>query len=153
MGRRHRGRDGRHGGGIAELRHIIEEHGAALDYDLLTKTNYQLRDVGGALSWGALLHFVQFLPRDSALRQDAAPTTDAERWTRGDATATILADLFDLVAQLRAEVAVKGSDHKPKRPRPYPRPGVTPKDTKHIGKDPIPVREFDGWWDSKSRGR
>lgn len=127
----------------------MEEHGAALDYDLLTKTCYQLRDVGGALPWGALLHFVQFLPRDSALKSDMAPATDAERWTRGDATATILADLYDLLSQFRAEMAVKGSERKPRRPKPYPRPGVRPAGTQHLGKDPIPVSEFEGWWASK----
>ena len=129
----------------------MAEHGAALDYDLLTKTRYQLSDVGGALSWGTLRHFVQYLPRDSALSREIVPLTDAERWTNGDATASILADLFDLVAQLRAEMAVKGSGKKPKHMKPYPRPGVTPKGTRHMGKDPIPVSEFEDWWESKKR--
>lgn len=137
-------------GGIAGLCQLIEEHGAALDYDLLTKTSYNLRDIGGALPWGALLHFVQFLPRDSALKSDMEPTTDAERWTRGDATATILADLYDLVSTLRNEMAAKGSGKKPKGIKPYPRPGKK-KNTEHFGKDPIPVAQFEDWWESRGR--
>lgn len=151
MERRDHGGHGGEPGGIAELRQLIHEHGAALDYDLITKTRYMLRDVGGALPWGALLHFVQFLPRDSAISRELAPVSDVERWTRGDATASILADLFDLVAQFRAEQAVKGSDHKPRRPKAYPRPGVTPEGTRHLGSDPIPVSEFEGWWASKDK--
>lgn len=112
-------------------------------------TNYQLQDVGGALPWGALLHFVQFLPRESALKTELVPVSAAERWTRGDATASLLADLFDLVAAFRAEQAVKGTEHKPKRPKPYPRPGMKPKGTRHIGKDPIPIDRFEDWWNAR----
>ena len=72
--------------------------------------------------------------------------TDVERWNDGCANAAILADLFDLVNQMRAEVAVKGTDHKPRRQRPYPRPGAKPKGVQHVGKDPIPVSEFESWW-------
>lgn len=138
-------------GGIAELARLVDEHGPALDYDLITRTRYQLRDIGGALSWGALRHFVQFLPRSSALHQDIQPYTDAERWTRGDATASLLADIYDLLAMMRAEAAVKGTEHKPRRPKPHPRPGMKPMGTTHIGKDPIPISEFEDWWDSKGR--
>ena len=80
---------------------------------------------------------------------ELAPITDAERWTRGDATASLLADLIDLVAVLRAEVAVKGTEHRAKRPKPYPRPGRKPKGTRHLGKDPIPVAEFEDWWNRR----
>lgn len=146
MARRVHGGQRSDAGGIAGLARLIEEHGPALEYDLLTKTNYQLRDVGGALPWGALLHFVQFLPRDSALKTELVPMTDVERWNDGCANAAILADLFDLVNQMRAEVAVNGTDHKPRRPRPYPRPGAKPKGVQHVGKDPIPVSEFESWW-------
>lgn len=146
MARRVHGGQRSDAGGIAGLARLIEEHGPALEYDLLTKTNYQLRDVGGALPWGALLHFVQFLPRDSALSRELVPVTDAERWTRGDATASLLADIYDLMALFRAEQAVKGTDHKPRRQRPYPRPGAKPKGVRHVGKDPIPVSKFESWW-------
>ena len=148
-----RGRDRRDAGGIAELARIIEEHGPALDYDLLTRTRYDLRDVGGALSWGALRHFVQYLPRDSALSRELMPPTDAERWTNGEATASLLADLFDLVAMLRSEVLAKGSGKKPKHPRPYPRPGTKPKNTRHVGSKPIPIAKFEEWWASRGERR
>lgn len=135
-------------GGIAELDRIIEEHGPALEYDLLTKTCYQLRDVGGALPWGALLHFVQYLPRDSALSRELYPTTDEERWADGTITAALLADIFDQLAMLRAEHAAKGSGRRPKEPKPYPRPWVKRKNERHVGADPIPISEFEDWWNA-----
>lgn len=124
---------------------VIDRHGAALEYDLLTMTRYQLRDVGGALPWGALLHFVHYLPRDSALSREITPTSETERWMAGDATATMLADLYDLVAVMRSESAVKGTTHRAKRPRPYPRPWRKPK-VRHVGSRPIPVSDFETWW-------
>lgn len=125
---------------------VIDNHGAALEYDLLTRTRYQLRDIGGALPWGALLHFLQFLPRDSALSREVVPLTDTERWGSGEATASILADMHDLLATFRAEAAVKGTDHRPRRPKRYPRPWERPKE-RHVGRGAIPVARFEDWWE------
>lgn len=112
-------------------------------------THYQLTDVGGALSWGALLHFVSYLPRTSALSQEMRPLDDTERWMRGEGTAAILADIFDAIRVLDVEVMAKGSRRKPRQPKPYPRPWAKGKGEKHIGSDPIPIAQFDSWWDSK----
>ena len=130
--------------------HLIEEHGSALEYDLLTMTHYQLRDVGGALPWGALLHFVMHLPRNSAFKEELVPVTDEERWRRGDYTATILADLFDAVTHGFAALAAKGSGHSPKRVKPYPRPWNKPK-VRHVGKGAIPIKDFERWWNSHGK--
>lgn len=125
---------------------LIEVHGAALEYDLLTLTHYQLRDVGRALSWGALLHFVEHVPRTSALSRELVPRTDTESWADGEATAAILADIFDLLAMMRAESAVKGTKHAPRKAKPYPRPWAKAKGERHVGSDPIPISEFESWW-------
>jgi hypothetical protein len=124
---------------------VIDSHGPALEYDLLTMTHYQLRDVGGALPWGALRHFLQYLPRDSALSRELVPVTESERWASGDATASVLADLYDLLSVFRSEAAVKGTTHHARRPRPYPRPWLKPR-VRHVGSKPIPVTEFERWW-------
>lgn len=129
---------------------LIDEHGAALEYDLLTMTRYQLRDVGGALPWGALLHFVSHLPRTSALSQEVSPLTETERWARGDYTAAILADLFDIVAHGFAAVLAKGTGRSARRVKPYPRPWSKPK-TRHVGKGAIPIKNFERWWDSHGK--
>jgi len=146
-----RGGRGGHAGGIAELCQLIEEHGAALEHDLLTMTGYQLRDVGGALSWGALLHFVQFLPRTSALSRELVPPSDAERWTDGTVVAALVADLIDTVNAMGVALMAKGSGRSPSWPRPYPRPWAKDEGTRY-GSDPIPVEDFDAWWDSKKKG-
>ena len=136
-----------HAGGIAELCQLIEAHGAAIDYDLMTLTRYQLCDLGGALSYGALRHFLQYLPRTSAFSREIQPPSEAELWAEGNATAALLADLIDAVNSVGASLMAKGSGRKPRAVKPYPRPWET-KGTQHIGKDPIPVSEFDAWWDS-----
>lgn len=114
----------------------------------MTMTRYTLQDVGGALPWGALLHFVQFVPRTSALSREMNPTTDDERWAQGHATAAILADMYDLLNQLNTNLASRGSGHRPARVKPYPRPWAKSKGERRIGRDPIPIADFEAWWES-----
>lgn len=133
---------------------LIEGHESALEYDLLTLTHYQLRDVGGALPWGALLHFVTHLPRTSALKEELFPVTEEERWQRGDYVSNILADIFDAITHGFAALAAKGTGHAPRKVKPYPRPWSKPK-TRHIGKGAIPIKDFERWWsshDKRNRG-
>lgn len=80
------------------------------------------------------------------MSQELAPMSDAERWARGEATAAILADIFDAVRVLDADVMHKGTRRKPKQPKPYPRPWAKEKGSVHIGKDPLPIGEFEKWW-------
>lgn len=148
MGQRHRGRGGRERGGITGLARLIEEHGPALDYDLLTLTRYNLSDVGGALPWAALRHFVDHLPRTSALSRDLVPLSDEERWIAGDANCIILADIYDAIAQVGANLMAKGSGRAPRHMRPYPRPWDNGSGERRFGSDPIPISEFEDWWNS-----
>ena len=127
----------------------MDEHGPAIDYDLMTTTRYTIRDIGGALPWGALLHFVQYAPRSSALSRELNPPSDTELWAKGNATAAILADIYDAISQLNANVCAKGSGHRPRTPRPYPRPWDLGAGTRVLGSDPIPVSDFESWWDSE----
>ena len=129
---------------------LIEGHGPALEYALLTMTHYQLRDVGGALSWGALLHFVQNLPRTSALSRELVPQTETEQWADGRNVAALLADIFDLLNAFRSEVAVKGTPRRAKRCRPYPRPWAKGRE-RRVGRGAIPVSKFEDWWNGKRR--
>ena len=151
MGRGVSGGRGGNAGGIAGLVQLIDEHGAALEYDLLTMTRYQLRDVGGTLPWGALLHFVSHLPRTSALSQEIRPISEEERWARGDYTAAILADLFDVVVSGFIAIGNRGSRRKP-HAKPYPRPWMKPQ-TRHVGKGAIPIKDFERWWNSHGKQR
>lgn len=148
MGRRYRGAGRGHVGGIAWLCQLVEEHGAALDYDLVTSTRYTLRDIGGALPYGTLLHFVQYMPRTSALSRELRPVDETERWADGEATAAILADLYDLVHQMNNNLAARGSGRRARTAKPYPRPWRKGEGEKVVGRDPIPVADFEAWWNS-----
>lgn len=148
MGRRDGRRAGGHAGGIAWLCQLIEEHGAAIDYDLITMTRYTLHDVGGALPWGAFLHFVQYVPRTSALSRELNPTTDDEKWAEGHATAAILADTYDLLNQLNENLVARGANRRASHVKPYPRPWAKGQGERKLGRDPIPVSEFEAWWES-----
>lgn len=77
------------------------------------------------------------------------PTTDEERWAEGMATAAILADIFDALNQLNANMCAKGSGHRPRTPKPYPRPWRKGMGERIVGKDPIPVSDFETWWESE----
>lgn len=124
---------------------LIEQHGAALEFDLLTMTGYQLRDIGGALQWGALHHFVMHLPRTSALSRELVPITEEERWANGERNATILADIFDVIASGISALVAKGTGRGPKKIHKYPRPWLKPK-VRRVGKGAIPVKDFESWW-------
>lgn len=113
-------------------------------------TGYQLRDIGGALSLGALLHFVMYLPRTSALSRELEPTTDIEKWADGTVVAPMLADLIDMVGSLGAALLAKGTGRMPRHVAPYKRPWGDGGDWKLGGKDSaIPIADFEQWWDSK----
>lgn len=121
----------------------------------MTRTRFTLSDLGGSLSWAALLHFTRHLNHTSELVRELYPEHRLRfEWMAGEHTAAIMADLIDCVNLSRWEFALantpKGKS-KPRRFDPYPRPGVKPqgKSEKVIGSDPIPVSQFDEWWESK----
>lgn len=133
-------------GGIEGLCRLVDEHGEALEYDLITRAGMTLDDVPGRMPWTALRSFVKHLDTSSALSKKVSPNTAG--WQGADRVPMILADLIDAVNLFRWEFECANTPKKRRRPRqpePYPRPGVKKKDKK-IGKDPIPIREFDDWW-------
>ena len=115
-------------------------------------TRYTLADLGGALSWGALSHFCQYLPRTSALSRELEPVSDAERWASGNVTAAILADIYDVLSQFNNNFCARASGRPALVAKPYERPWSEGTGTMTIGSDPIPVCDFEGWWASKGKG-
>lgn len=104
-----------------------------------------LQDIPGRLPWTALESFVLHLGCDSALVGELSP--EVAQWSSRWMTNCIIADLYDLVAAAKWENATMHTEkgkRKPRKPTPYPRPGA--KEKKKIGKDPIPIRDFDDWW-------
>lgn len=132
-------------GGIFGLVSVIEEHESAIEYDLLTKTRYSLADVGESLSYKRLLAFIKHLPSDSALFREMEP--DTAPWMTGEKTAALLADMYDLIESFKATFVNSKSKRKLRSLTPYPRPWLENKGVKKVGKDPIPISEFESWWE------
>lgn len=131
-----------HRGGIAGLLEELDEHAEAIEYDLLT-LGFRLEDLGTpALSWRDLLVIMRHLPRTSAYAR-AKFGTDAA-W---GLTEHLLATAVDVLQTANWQRGGKKAGPKPK---PVPRPGKTKK-TRRIGRDPIPVKDFNAWWDSGGR--
>lgn len=131
----------------------MDEYGPALEYDLMTRTRYQLADVGGALPMTALLHFVQHLDQGSALwREMHEDEAKYLPWLDGSLVAPMIADLYDVMAMNLWVSANRGAKHRKRKPKPYPRPWSSSRgETRHIGKDPIPIADFEEWWESRDR--
>lgn len=121
----------------------MDQHRKAIEYDLLTRTGYSLDDVGRGLSWDSLAAFVAGLGEDSALMRDLHP--DVAKWATRIKTNALLADIFDCLAQINANIVAIGSRKKQKKPKAYPRPNAE-KNVKQIGKgSAVPVAKFEQW--------
>lgn len=104
----------------------------------MTKTGFCLDDVGGRLSWSALFSFISNTPPDGALMRELKP--DISQWATVAKTNALLADIYDLMAMINANLCAKGSGKRAKRPKPYPRP-VEARAERRIGK-PMPIEEL-----------
>lgn len=129
----------------------MRDHASALEYDLMTMTRYTLRDVGRALPWGALLHFVRHLPPTAELSKEwSSDAAEQAAWLDGSLVAPMLASLIDAINFGRWEYAASVSKHKPKRPKAVKTPwrdGGT--EGRKLGSDPIPISEFEDWWNGR----
>lgn len=106
--------------GILSLANAIKEHREAIERDLLTYTGYQLSDLGGALDWSAMRSFMHNLPIDSAMGHELHP--EYAPWATQTKTNAILANIFDVLSQINANLVAIGSHEPAKQPKPYPRP-------------------------------
>ena len=59
-------------------------------------------------------------------------------------TNAMLADVYDLLANFATAFAAAHSKSRPKKPKRYPRPWE--KCEQRIGRDPIPIKDFDSWY-------
>lgn len=118
----------------------------------MTMTAFTLDDLGGALSQRALLHFVRGLPDGSrtvaAMHPDLRERSD---WAGSERVQMLLADVVDSLAgiQYTLMTAFSKNPRSVPRPEPVPRPGVRGGERRTIGAGPIPVSEFDSWWDDR----
>lgn len=136
---------------MISLAEFVEEHVEALSYDLITRTNYQIDDIGGALSWSSLHSFIKFLPGDSALARDLGKSSAI--WDSRIKTNAILADIFDLLQQLNANFVAFASGGKTKQKiTPYPRPGREDDNRRKFGKGAMPLDQLRQWIKERQHG-
>ena len=86
---------------------------------------------------------------DSALARKISP--DSYIWSSRAKTNALLADIFDLLGMINANLCAKGTKHRPKKPKPYPRPGDKNKktETTHIGSGAMPPDKLREWFRQK----
>ena len=143
---------GQRAGGIISLAQFAAEHREAVEYDLLTRTGYKITELGSGLSWGTFGSFLKHIGADSATARDVNP--ELAEWASRAKTNAILADIFDMLAMINANLVAVGSRKKAKAPQPYPRPGAKePEGTKHYGRQPLPVTELREWLEKKRSER
>lgn len=138
-------------GGIISLANLIEEHGQALNYDLLTRVGVSLYSIPNSfMSWADLRDFVQHLDAGAALVSEVDP--ESAGWQGTEKVPMLLAHIADLLAGLSYGYTLshlKKGAKRPDAPTPIPRPGVSAPKTReqHWGSDAIPISKFNDWWD------
>ena len=121
-----------------------------MDYDLLSATGHGLRDIGGALGWDSVRAVVSYPRPDSALMREVSP--EVWSWSSATKTNTILADIWDMLAQINANLVAIGSRKPARKIRPYPRPKQKgPEDETKIGSGALPPEDLAAWFEEKRR--
>jgi hypothetical protein len=87
-------------------------------------------------NWRDLLAIVSSSPRTSALFRARNP--EAAGW---DANTYALANVIDLLQGVQ-HVMLRALGARPKRPKPYPRPGVVPEGVTRIASKPVPLAQL-----------
>lgn len=136
---------------MIRLAALVEEHGRALNYDLITRAGVSLYRIPcDRMNWADLRDFVAYLDAGSALVSEIEP--EAAGWQGDQKTPMLLAHIADMLANLSYGYVLthmKKGSQKPKAPQPIPRPGVEPVEDKNetFGSGAIPIADFDAWWD------
>jgi hypothetical protein len=123
-------------GGILSLLDLCDQHGEALEADLIDH-GVRLRDVGTeAFTWRDLYVLVRHAKRDSALMRAMHP--DTYRWGLAE---YMLADLIDTANWLMWAKTEDGRKNR-RRPKRYPRPGMIQEGEKRVKGTAVPVSEI-----------
>lgn len=133
----------------------MTEHSGAVECDLLTRTGHELKDVGRTLSWGALASFILHRDADSAISREI--DGDYALWATTSKTNGLLADIFDMLAQINANLVAIGQHDKAKPVPRYPRPGMEQEtgadNVKRFGRGALPRGGFRKWLENKRSER
>lgn len=87
---------------------------------------------------------------DSHLIRELSP--EDGRWATRSKTNAILADIFDMLAIINANLVAMGSHKRAKRPEPYKRPGdKEEQNIKKYGKGAVTVPELEAFFEKKRK--
>ena len=120
-----------------------------MEKDLLIMTGHNLDDIGRTLSWSALGAFLHKLDIGSETARELDPELAA--WGGTPKTNAILADIYDMLAMINANLCAMGSGKRATRPKTYERPGD--KQKQRIGKNALPPDELRAWFAKKRAER
>lgn len=120
-----------------------------MEKDLLIGTGYSIEDIGRTLSWSALGSFLHKLDLSSETARELDP--DLAAWASTPKTNAILADIFDMLAMINANLCAMGSGKRASKPKSYPRPGD--KDKRKVGKNALPPDQLREWFAKKREAR
>lgn len=124
---------------------FLTEYKEAVECDLLTSTGYTLRDVGDTVSWGALREFISNAPAGSATAHALDP--DLSSWGSLLKTNALLADIFDILNMINANICSLGSGKPARRPPKIERPGD--KQNQKIGGHGMTATDLDAQLEKK----
>lgn len=133
----------------------LVQHREAAELDLLRNTGRQLDDIGSTLTWDAAGALFSNIMPDSACGRLLVP--ERAEWSTREQTNNILADIFDMLAQINSNIVAIGTGKPAQAPQPYPRPGASHKpvrnrkrdNTKHFGSGALPPDELRAWFEIK----
>ena len=73
-------------------------------------------------------------------------------WATTAKTNAILADIFDVLANINSNLVALGSGRPAKKPKPYPRPVKRKDETeRHFGRGALPANELREWFEKKRK--
>lgn len=134
-------------GGIGGLLDLLTENGGAVRADLLRYYGLRFDPRDPDLPWDELRDLVSHLPRESATVR--AQVGEQARWGE---TEHLLAVVIDVLQAQAWQFASAHSKKKPKRPKPYPRPGVADPSRRKFGTKRMSLAEAREWMARKKGG-
>lgn len=105
----------------------------------LISSGFTLRDVGDRISWDTLREYLYNASPNSATARKMNP--DLSMWASSLKTNALLADIFDVLAMINANICSLGSGQPAKRPPRIEHPGD--KNRQKIGGKRMTMKEFD----------
>ena len=132
---------------MISLARVVLDHREAIEHDLLTQTGHEINDIGRTLSWDALDSFFKCIGPDSAIMREIYP--EESKWHGTLQTNRILADIWDMLAQINANVVAIAERKPARKPKKYPAPSDT--EELHYGKGALHPDELHAWIENKRK--